>query len=180
MAVKYISMKSTNAMFWMLVGIVSVSCSSFKQQIKKNDRFTDDMIGKLFKTNQNVFYARSTNYSFSTVWSFSTDSVKVYELLNGKINGEKAYAALGMYELIRYPKQESKALVPCMELDGDMLGYKIKRDTTVDQEDLSVNIKCFIAQKHDSPIINKMVTDIKDHHLLDDRYIKSDDLIPQQ
>jgi len=48
----------------------------------------------------------------------------------------------------------------CMELDGDMFLFKIRKNDKVVNEDFPINLKCFTKSNYKSEFLNSVVLDI--------------------
>lgn len=149
---------------------ICISCSTMKHNIKRNNTQTDKIIETLLNENGNVFYLNSSYVTFSTVWTYSNDKLEIYKLANGKISSQQEYTTTSLGNINQISKEELSELDQCMELDGDGFGYRIKRGSKTEQQDLPIGIECFTKLKYKSNFLNKVVEDIKTHKMWDVRY----------
>lgn len=117
--------------------------------------------------NGNVFYLNSTYATFSTVWTYNKDKIEIYKLANGKISLQQEYPTTSIDNINQISKEELFELDQCMELDGDGFGYRIKRGSEIEQQDLPIGIECFTKLKYKSKFLNKVVEDINTHKMWD-------------
>jgi len=143
--------------------VLFTSCSTMRNGIKKNDTLTDKTIESLFSDNGNVFYIRSSYSTFSTVWAYKSDKIEVYNLANGKIAEKSSHDATNYINKV--PKERVFEVDNCMELDGDIIGYKVSFDGNKYQEDFPVSMKCFLDQKYKAQFLNTLVKDVKMYKL---------------
>jgi len=139
------------------------SCSTMQNSIKKNNKFTNQMIESLFSDNKNVFYIKSSYSTFSKVWSYQNNKIEIYNLVKGKVDSKSLYEANNY--LNQVPKKEIFEVDKCMQLDGEIVGYKISLDNIKYSEDLPVDMKCFLNQDYETEFLNILVKDIKKHKL---------------
>lgn len=149
-----------------------VSCSTMKQNISKNNKYTDKLISSLLDRNGNVFYLTSTYATFSTVWTYEKGNIEIYRLANGRTTEQQTITdkGLSMYEIPTLKELEIETKECGYELDGDGFGYKIKRGSEIVQQDLPIGIECFTKLKYKSEFLNKVVEDINTHKMWDVRY----------
>ncbi len=157
-----------------LIAIVTffISCSAMKHNIRKNDKFTDNIISSVFKENGNVFYIRATHATFSTVWTYNDNKLIVYNLANGRIQEKSDYFDNGIsdYQVPTF-KELNLELKECgYELDGENFGFKIDSGEQLEQQDLPISIECFTQSKYNLAFLNKVVADINIHKIWDVRY----------
>lgn len=163
-------MKATIRIALAAIIIFCMSCSTMRQNIQKNSKFIDKIISSLLEKNGNVFYLNSTYVTFSTVWTYSKDELEVYKLVNGKISLQQEYSTTGIDNINQISREELFELDQCMELDGDGFGYRIKRGSEIEKQDLPIGIECFTKLKYKSEFLNKVVEDINTHKMWDVRY----------
>lgn len=148
-----------------------MSCYTMNQGIHKNTKFTDKMLSSLLKKNGNVFYLKSTNATFSTVWTYHNGKLVVYNLAKGKISQQQEYSSVGMDSMDQVSGEELLEVSRCMELDGDIFGYRINRGSQVDTQDLPIGIACFTKLNYNSVFLNRVVADINAYRLWYIRYL---------
>ena len=165
-----IEMRATIRIIIASIAILCISCSTMKNNIQKNNKFTDKTISSLLEKNGNVFYLTSTYATFSTVWTYSKDKLEIYKLVNGRINFQQKYPTTSIDNINQISKEELFELDQCMELDGDGFGYRIKRGSEIEQQDLPIGIECFAKLKYKSEFLNKLVEEINAHKMWDVRY----------
>ncbi len=163
-------MKLTIRIALTIIVTLCISCSTMKHNIQKNNTQTDKIIEYLLDKNGNVFYLNSTFVPFSTVWTYSKDKLEIYKLVNGKIISQQEYFTTSIDNINQISKEELFELDQCMELDGDGFGYRIKRGSEIEQQDLPIGIDCFTKLKYKSEFLNKVVEDINTHKMWDVRY----------
>jgi len=136
-----------------------LSCSTTNRLYNKREN--KKLVSQLFESNGNAFYVRSTNIVISFVWSYSDKEVFIYKLSKNKIIDKRVLLITGKPNWHKQPSNEELyELDTCMELDGDMFGYKLKIDGKVEEQDLPINLECFTRGKFKSDFINKVVKDI--------------------
>ena len=167
---KSVIMKSIIRIALTIIVAFFMSCSTMKHNIQNNSKFTDKTIFSLLEKNGNVFYLNSTYATFSTVWTYSKDKIEIYKLANGKISLQQEYSATSIDNINQISKEELFELDQCMELDGDGFGYRIKRGSEIEKQDLPIGIECFTKLKYKSEFLNKVVEDINTHKMWDVRY----------
>lgn len=165
-----IEMKATIRIILAVIVIFCTSCSTMKQSIQKNNKFTDKTISSLLEKNGNVFYLTSTYATFSTVWTYHKDKLEIYKLAYGKISLQQEYSTTSIDNINQISKEELFELDQCMELDGDGFGYRIKRGSEIEKQDLPIGIECFTKLKYKSEFLNKVVEDINTHKMWDVQY----------
>lgn len=158
-------MKSTMRIVLTIIVTFFMSCSTMKHYIQKNSKLTDETISSLLEKNGNVFYLRSTYVTISTVWTYSKDRLEIYKLAKGKISLQQEYTTTSIDNINQISKEELFELDQCMELDGDGFGYRIKRDSEIEQQDLPISIECFTKRKYKSDFLNKVVEDINTYKM---------------
>lgn len=163
-------MKATIRIILASFAILFITCSSMKNNIQKNNKFTEKLISALLVQNGNVFYLTSTYATFSTVWTYSSDKIEIYKLVNGRIRFQQEYPTTSIDNINQISKEELFELDQCMELDGDNFGYRIKRGSEIEQQDLPISIECFTKLKYKSEFLNKIVEDINAFKMWDVRY----------
>jgi hypothetical protein len=143
-----------------------------KHYIQKNKKFTDKTISVLLEKNGNVFYLASTNATFSTVWTYSDDTLEIFELAKGKVFEQASYPDSGIfkYQIPSFKELHSEFKECGYELDGDVFGYRIKRDAKLEQQDLPIGIECFTKLKYKSELLNKVIKDINTYKMWDVLY----------
>ena len=148
------------------------TCSTMMQNISKNDKSTDRLTSSLLDKNGNVFYLISTYSTISTVWTYRKSSIDIYKLVNGKISRQSTFPDIGFsqYEIPNLKELDIEIKECGYELDGDVFGFRIKRVSEIEQQDLPINIKCFTKLKYKSAFLNKVVGDINIYKMWDVRY----------
>ncbi|WP_257667177.1 hypothetical protein [Parapedobacter tibetensis] len=140
--------------------------------MNKNKKYTDKIMLSLFERNGNAFYLASTYATFSTVWTYTQDSIEIYRLAKGKVaehlvskeNGVGEYDLPSMEEL-------DKDIKECgYELDGDVFGFMIKKNL-IKRHDFPVSIECLTSKSHQSRFLNEIVKSINRYKLWDIRYL---------
>lgn len=167
-----VKMKLTIKIVLIAIAAFFMSCSTMKHNIRKNDKFTDNTISSVFKENGNVFYIRATHSTFSTVWTYNDNKLRVYKLANGKIREKNDYSDKGIsdYQVPTFKELHSEMKECGYELDGDSFGFKIEKGEQLEQQDLPINIECFTQSKYNSEFLKKVVADINIHKIWDVRY----------
>ena len=145
------------------------SCSTMKQNIQKNIKFTDKLISSLLEKNGNVFYLSSTYVMSSTVWTYANGKIAIYRLSKGKVIEQRMFFDNGFSDY-NIPVIEDLDLEfeECgYELDGDGFGYRIKSGSEIEKQDLAIGISCFTKMRYRSAFLNKVVNDINTHGMWD-------------
>lgn len=137
-----------------------MSCSMTKFKIQKNDRATEKAIASFFKTNGNAFFLRSTYSTKSTVWSYEKGYVLIKRLENGKEEFFKEVSSFAWYSYANENEVKLSEFNGCVELDGDLFGFKFKDDKNIRTEDYPVNIACMVGKKYESEFIKKLVEEM--------------------
>ena len=107
--------------------ILFVNCNVIKTD--KRD-FGHRIINQLFEENGNVFYMSSIYIKTYFVWSYTNKGIIVYKLSGKKVLSKNKYENSNILNFeIFQKKDELFELDKCMELDGDILCYKIKVKT---------------------------------------------------
>jgi uncharacterized protein YihD (DUF1040 family) len=131
--------------------------------MNRNNNFTDDFFNKLSSENGNAFYIKSSYSTFSTVWSYQTGKIEIYNISNGKIQKEEKLDAENFIKKI--PKKRVFELDKCMELDGDIMGYKVDLNNKLYKEDFPIGMNCFLNEKYESEFFNMLVRDVDKFNL---------------
>ena len=155
------------------VFLLSISCSTMRYNINKNNRFTEKQIINLLQKNGNVFYLSSTYATFSTVWTYNINGIEIYRLAKGKVNQKETFSEkeLIQYEGVVFEDIEKELYQKCaLELDGDMFGFRIDIDGKIHKEDYAVNINCLKKGTYKSDFLNKLVNDIKAYNMWEINY----------
>lgn len=157
-----------------LLGLVlfSMSCSTVKQNITKNNRSMDKLISSLLDKNGNAFYLTSSYANFSTVWSYGEHDIEVYRLASGKPFEHQTFPDTGFskYEIPTRKELDIEIQDCGYELDGDGFGFRLKGGSEIKQQDLPISIECFTKLKYESEFLNKIVEDINNYKMWDVRY----------
>jgi len=139
-----------------------VSCSSMKNKINRNHKKTNKLISSLLEENGNAFYLKSSYASFSRVWSYTHNQIKIYRLGAGKIYEKNTYTRTSVLsnEIPTF-NEIQKVYKKCgFVLDGSSFGFKIKDNDNLIQEDLPTDIECLKKGKYQSDFFNQIVQDI--------------------
>jgi hypothetical protein len=148
--------------------LLSISCSTMRYNINKNNRFTEKQIINLLQKNGNVFYLFSAYVSFSTVWTYNLKGIEIYRLAKGKVNQKETFSGkeLIQYSAVAFENIEKELYQKCaLELDGDMFGFRIDIDGKIHKEDYAVDINCLKKGTYKSDFLNNIVADIKIHNM---------------
>ncbi|MEC5395408.1 hypothetical protein [Bergeyella sp. RCAD1439] len=160
-------MKATIKIIMAVIVMFCISCSTMKYNIQKNNKQIDKIISSLLEKNGNVFYLTSTYATFSTVWTYHKGRLEIYKLVNGKIILQQEYFTTSIDNINQISKEELFELDQCIELDGDGFGYRIKKGSGIEQQDLPIGIECFIKLKYKSEFLNKVIKDINTYKMWD-------------
>ncbi|WP_326983768.1 hypothetical protein VUJ46_04295 [Chryseobacterium sp. MYb264] len=126
-----------------------------------------DIISDLYMNNGNVFYITSTYINRKIVWSYSNDKVIIYTLTSkNKILDKKEELVEKPVDISSINLNDNYEMDKCMELDGDLLGYQIKQNEVIKSKEYPVNTKCFISNKYENILYNKLKDDIIKYNLL--------------
>jgi hypothetical protein len=155
------------------VFLLSISCSTMRYNINKNNRFTEKQIINLLQRNGNVFYLSSTYATFSTVWTYNVNGIEIYILTKGKVNQKETFSEKEsiQYAEVAFENIEKELYQKCaLELDGDMFGFRIDIDRKIYKEDYAVDINCLKKGTYKSDFLNKIVNDIKTYNMWETNY----------
>jgi len=123
------------------------------------------LVKELLASYGNAFYISSTHVSVSYVWSYS-DKVTIYKVVKGKVVDTKEQPIMIAPNWLNQPsKAELYELDTCMELDGDMFGFMLKKDDKVEQSDLPISLDCFKGKKFKSDFLNGVVADLNKYQI---------------
>lgn len=148
--------------------LLSMSCSTMRYNINKNNKFTEKQIINLLQKNGNAFYLSSTYAPFSTVWTYSINGIEIYRLAKGKVNQKEIFSETELihYTKITFEDVEKELYQKCaLELDGDMFGFRVDVDGKIQKEEYGIDIKCLKKGIYKSNFLNKIVTDIKTYNM---------------
>jgi len=161
-------MKSAIRIVLAIIVTFCISCSTMKHNIQKNNTQTDKIIKSLLEKKGNVFYLNSTYVISSTVWTYKESNIEIYKLTKGKIVEHLIFPDNGLsnYSIPVFEELETETKKCGYELDGDGFGYRIKRDSELEQQDLPISIECFTKQKYKSEFLNKIVEDMKAYNMI--------------
>ena len=146
-----------------LLTMFILSCSMINDLNGSNEN--KRLFEHLYKSNGNAFYIKSTNISISFVWSYSEKKIFIYKLSKGKIIDSRESPNTNSNWLNQFSKKELTEVDSCLELDGDVLGFKLKYDELLVQDDLPVNLDCFVKKKLNSVFLNSLITDINNYQI---------------
>lgn len=143
-----------------------ISCSTTKHNIQKNNMQTNKIIKSLLDKNGNVFYLNSTYVISSTVWSYIDNNIEIYTLSKGNTVSQLTFTEEGISNYNPPIFKDFNEFKKCgYELDGDSFGFRIKRNSKLEQQDFPINIECFTKQKYTSEFLNKITKDIDTYKL---------------
>jgi len=145
----------------LLISSLLLSCSSFKYNIKKNDRYTDKMICKLSKEHNNLFYIRSTYSTYSDIWFYQKETIVRYRLEKGILKSIIEKQSIELPKIESIIDQDFLEFDNCLVLDGDVFGFKMDKDGKYYNTSFSVSIDCIIKGDYKSEFLKKIVNDIK-------------------
>jgi len=167
-----IEMKSTIRIALAIIVTFCISCSTMKHNIQKNNTQTDKIIKSLLDKNGNVFYLNSTYVISSTVWTYTDDNIEIYRLTKGNVVEQSTFPDKGLsnYKVPTFKELDIETKECGYELDGDGFGFRIKRSSELEQQDLPISIECFTKQKYKSEFLNKIVKDINTYKLWNVQY----------
>jgi len=151
--------------FLMLIFLLSfsISCSTIKGDIKRNNNKTDKWVNYLVRKNGNAFYVTSTYSTYSTVWSYVNNQIMIYRITSGKILKEETYARNSNFinKLPSHKQLDKELFEKCgYELDGDFFGFKIKKDNSLIEENFSINLECIKNGKYNLFFFSEISRDI--------------------
>lgn len=154
-----------NNVLYVLLMLFVLSCS-MSNKLNGTTNKSKKIVNQLLENNGNAFYISSSHVLVSFVWSYSDNKINIYKLSGNKIleiNNLPINESGNFFKQLS--KEELYEIDKCMELDGDMLGYKFKKDGVLEQHDFPVNIDCFMQQKFKSNFLNKIITDINTYQI---------------
>ncbi len=132
-----------------------------KQKIIENKNYTDNFVNKLFKENGNVFYISSSHSSFSRVWTYTSSDILIYYLECNKSILNKRVEVVNFLEKV--PKDTFFETDVCLELDGELIGYKILQKGKLHEVELPISVNCLKNQNFKIEFLNNLVTHINDY-----------------
>jgi hypothetical protein len=148
-----------------ILSLFILSCDA-THRIMSDKTKSKKLINQLLERNGNSFYISSTHVTVSFVWSYSGNTVTIYKLSKGKIVETKELAINSNIKGIEnLSEQKIQELDACMELDGDIFGFRLKKDGKVIEQDLPVNLECFTRNRYKSDFLNKIVADINNYQI---------------
>lgn len=126
-----------------------------------------NIIDKLYTDNNNVFYITSTYVNRKVVWSYSNDKIIIYSLNSkNKILEKKEELLVQQRNFFTLDLNDNYEMDGCMELDGDILGYRIKQNGITQSNDFPVNSKCIVNKMYTSAFFSKLKYDIIKYNLI--------------
>jgi len=146
------------------------SCSTMKQSIVKNQKFTEKNASNLLNNNGNVFYLYSTYSTFSTIWTYRNDSIEIYRLSKGKLKNKEIYKNTGIssFTIPSIKDLDSDNNKCGLVLDGDILGFEFNKNTPQKlHSQITTDLECFKTQKYKSDFLNKLVEDVNTYKMWD-------------
>ncbi|WP_196889610.1 hypothetical protein [Aureivirga sp. CE67] len=144
--------------------LLFLSSCSINHKILSNDKYTTKLVNTIFKEHGNAFSVSSTYYTFSTVWFYTSDKIKIYHLNNGKILEKYEFSSQNF--LNEVPVKEVFEVNGCMEFDGDGFIYKVNLNNMIYEDELPINLNCFLEKKYKSKFLNRIVSDIKEFQIM--------------
>lgn len=144
--------------FGILLMLVVLSCSMTGDLYSSENK---RLFERLYKSNGNAFYIKSTNIFVSFVWSYSEKKIFIYKLFKGRVVDSKQLPDNNSNWLDQLSKKELLEVDSCLELDGDVLGFKLKYGNSLVQNDLPINLDCFVKKRLNSDFFNGVISDIK-------------------
>ncbi len=163
-----IEMKATIRITLAVIVIFCTSCSTMKQNIHKNNKFTDKTISSLLEKNGNVFYITSTYSTGSVVWTYNENGIEIYKLVKGKVIRKEVFPVkeTWQFNVFAFRDIETELYQKCgLELDGDLFGFSLYVDNTMHKEDFAVDISCLKTETYKSEFLNKVVEDINTYKM---------------
>ena len=148
-----------------MILILTISCGSLKNQIKKTHTKADKLSDQIFIKNNNVFTLGSTHLNFSYVWTISKNHLIIYKVQGEKVR--KKTDILYTENLIQnLPGNQEMKFNNCYELDGDFLKYKIQgaNDKTI-TDTLPINITCFLNEEKEQDFYEQIEKIIRTNNL---------------
>lgn len=147
--------------------LFTMSCTSLKYQIKRNDAFTNKFVSEILRDNNNVFYMITEYSNASVVWTYRNDVIQIFKLINGEVNNERKYEILNGNEwIIQYSKGDfTNQVFDCAELDGDLIKIKIKSDGNIEKHSFPVNLECFVQREYESEFLSRLTMDMKKYKI---------------
>jgi len=147
--------------------LFSLSCTSLKYQIKRNDAFTKKRVSEILKNNDNVFYLGTEYSNASFIWTYTNDFIQVFKIINGTVNTERRYEISNGKDWIIQHSKESyiDQIFDCTELDGDLIEIMILKNGDIEKHSLPVNLECFVHDKYESKFLSKIAEDLKKYNI---------------
>jgi hypothetical protein len=160
--------------FTLLLIIIFSSCSTSNKVIIRNNKLTDKLIHKIYTNNENVFFLRSSNATFSTLWSYVNNEIVIYKLANGKVISKKTHVSsndkLDHIDLSNFNEINMDSAVCEYLLDGDLFGFILKDNDNIIDKSFPVEIECLKKAELKSSSMNIIINDIKLFKLWDVNY----------
>ncbi len=144
--------------------LIITSCSTTNKMYDKIEY--KKLFNQLVENNGNAFYVNSTHITVSFVWSYSNNEATIYKLSKGKVIDRKVVKTPNSVKMFEhFSKEDFYEVDTCIELDGDMFGFILKRNDKVEQKDLPINLNCFTKAKYKSYFLNEIVSDINTYNI---------------
>ncbi|MGD1840701.1 MAG: hypothetical protein ACFB0B_07370 [Thermonemataceae bacterium] len=121
------------------------------------------MVATLYADNENAFYIKSSYATFSTVWTYRADKIKIYYLAKGRVVDEITHETRSYLDEVS--AVNTFEFDSCMQLDSEVIGYKVVFDDKVYEKRFPVDIACIRQQNYESSFFQKLVKDISKYQI---------------
>src|SRR5690554_4835672 len=160
-------MKKLKATCLSAIILFTMSCTSLKYQIKRNDAFTKKVVSEILRDNDNVFYLTTEFSNASLVWTYEKDVIQIFKLINGSVSTERKYELLNGSESIIHHSEENfnNQIFECSELDGDLIEIRIKNDGDIEKYSFPVNLECFTEREYESTFLTRVAGDMRKYNI---------------
>jgi hypothetical protein len=151
--------------FTLLLLTIFSSCTTSNKFITKNSKLSDKLIREIYTNNKNVFFLRSSNATFSTIWSYVNNEIVIYKLANGKLISKKTHVVsndkLAHDDLSNFNEINLDSVICDYLLDGDLFGFILKDNDNIVDKSFPIEIECLKKAELKSSSMNKIINDIK-------------------
>ena len=149
-----------NIKWFVLFSVVITSNCSVHNKLLNKDYTDTGIFNRIYQENNNAFYISHTK-DHSTIWTYNKSKIDIYKLKNSKIIQKYSSSFQDYSWIADYKKGQKYDVDKCAELDGSIIGFKIKIGNQLVVENLALNIDCFVSNEYSSNFINQLSIAIK-------------------
>ncbi|MBL7880161.1 MAG: hypothetical protein JNN23_09980 [Chryseobacterium gambrini] len=150
----------------LLIWCLMIFCFSYTQR-KESQRFSTNkrLLNKVLKQNGNAFELIAPGGGVSYIWTYSSDTLTVYNLIKGKKKSLNSYHInnSNLEWLIQKDPKQYK-LRDCQVLDGRLLIINIndrEKSNFLIEKEYSIELDCLLQSESTSTFYQKLFNDIK-------------------